>query len=573
MAVVKLLLFAISTLGSFEIIRAVTRDKMNRCFLPSMTIALQVSALFLAGILNVLPEMTYALYIAGFIGLVHAVWKRKGLGFLRDYISVSAVFFILVMAILAAYVNGKIFTGYDNFSHWALVVRRMLETNRYPNFLDTVIFFQEYPLGSSTYIYFFAKLVGKSESIQMLAQAYMIMAAIFPLFTFAKRNSLLPAAVMLVLVNLLFLYIIPVVDLLVDMLLPVMGACGMTFAALYCRERDSSWGLFFSSCYMILMVQIKNSGLFFAALAALLILHFARKNGTYRKSSLAAVAPFLSTLLWHKHCDLVFAGAEKSKHAMTAENFLNGFAEKSKEDIIEIGRSLLRFSVTYKDVWITVGFCVLVGILIWLFRKDLRKLYIRIFVLSAVMYFFYQVGMLAMYVFSMPIGEALTLASVERYTKTILTAILYLNMIPAMLLLSSDDNGKNGCWISAAGIIVGLLGFMVLTLGRISLAVQRPCDSTERSWVEAARETYEVPMYESYCMLIPEGDYGYAYFLLRYMFQTTDVSTRIMDQAEDMESAIGERYIFVYDRDNEVVNAWIIENYPEQYGNDVIVQW
>lgn len=238
MSVIKPLLFIISMIGFFELIRIVTADKINRCFLPSMTIALQVSILFLAGILNLLPEMTYALYITGFIGLAHAAWKKKGLGFLRDYISVSAFFLVLVMMVLAVYVKGKIFTGYDNFSHWALVVRSMLETNRYPNFLDTVIYFQEYPLGSSTYIYFFAKLVGESESVQMLAQAYMITAAALPLFAFAKRNSFLPAAVMLVLVNLLFLYIIPVVDLLVDMLLSVTGVCGMTFAALYCRERD-----------------------------------------------------------------------------------------------------------------------------------------------------------------------------------------------------------------------------------------------------------------------------------------------------------------------------------------------
>lgn len=573
MSVIKPLLFMISTTGFFELVRTLTGDRMNRCFLPSMTIALQVSVLFLAGILNLLPEMTYALYITGFIGLAHAAWKRKGLGFLRDYISVSAFFFVLVIAILAVYVKGKIFVAYDNFSHWALVVRSMLETNRYPNFQDTVIYFQEYPLGSSTYIYFFSKLVGRSESVQMLAQAYMITAAVLPLFAFAKRNSFLPAAVMLVLVNLLFSYIIPVVNLLVDMLLPVTGVCGMTFATLYCRERDSLWGLFFSSCYMILMVQIKNSGLFFAALTALLILHFARKNGTYRKSVSAVAAPLLSLLLWHKHCDLVFATAGTSKHAMTAANFMDGLSRKSKADIIEIGKSLVRFSVTYKDVWITVGFCVLIGVLIWVFRKDLRKMQIRIFVLSAALYFFYQVGMLAMYIFSMPTGEALTLASVERYTKTILAAILYLNMILAMMLLSDNDSGKTGRWISAAGIILGLLGFMFLTQGRISLAIQGTNVSEEREWVETARATYNVPMYESYCMLIPKEDSDYAYYILRYTFQTTNISTRVVDHADSMESAICGRYIFVYDKDNEYINDWIMENYPEQYGNDVIVQW
>ena len=573
MIVAKLFLFALSSLGSFELIRAVTGDRVNRCFLPSMTIAFQVSVLFLGGILNLLPEMTYLLYIAGLAGLAYTVWKRKGLGFLRDYLSAGYFFLALVMAALAFYCRGKIFSHYDNFSHWALVVRTMLEANRYPNFQDAVIVFQEYPLGSSTYIYFFAKLVGKSESVQMLAQAYMTTAAVLPLFAFANRKSVLPAAVMLVLVNLLFQYNTTIPSLLVDTLLPVMGVCGLAFAALYCRENHTGWSLFFSACYMILMVQIKNSGLFFAALTALLILYYARKNGTLRKSILAVAAPVLSVLLWHKHCDLVFAQADTSKHALTVENFADMFARKSRGEIITIGRSLVRFSVTNKDVWITVGFCVLVGILIWIFRKDLRKRYIRFFFLLAALYFFYQVGMLFMYIFSMPTGEALVLAGSARYTKTILIAILYLAMIPAMTLLSESGGRNIFRWISAAGIIIGLLGVTALSLGEISLATRRPSDPTERNWIEEAGEAYGVPMYESYCMPIPKYDSDYALYLLRYIFQTTNVSTPVIDSAERMDIVSSKRYIFVYDRDNEIIDDWIMENYPEQYGNEVIVQW
>ena len=32
-------------------------------------------------------------------------------------------------------------------------------------------------------------------------------------------------------------------------------------------------------------------------------------------------------------------------------------------------------------------------------------------------------------------------------------------------------------------------------------------------------------------------------------------------------------YILLYDQENDIINEWVQENYPEQYGNSVIVNW
>lgn len=47
MTLVKLFFFALSTLGSFELLRLAGRDRIQTHFLPSLTIAVQVSVLFL----------------------------------------------------------------------------------------------------------------------------------------------------------------------------------------------------------------------------------------------------------------------------------------------------------------------------------------------------------------------------------------------------------------------------------------------------------------------------------------------------------------------------------------------
>ena len=78
MTLVKLFFFALSTLGSFELLRLAGRDRIQTHFLPSLTIAVQVSVLFLAGLWNLLPEAAGILYLLGFFGLFLLVISPTG---------------------------------------------------------------------------------------------------------------------------------------------------------------------------------------------------------------------------------------------------------------------------------------------------------------------------------------------------------------------------------------------------------------------------------------------------------------------------------------------------------------
>lgn len=568
MIILRLFLFGISTIGSFELIRKASGDKVNLYFLPSLTIAIQVTFLFVAGLLNLLPEITMSLYLVGFIGVVYSLYKEKT--FLKKYLNVGYVVLFVLMMILAVYLKGKIFSHYDNFSHWAIVVRRMLEVNRYPNFDDTLIMFQEYPLGSATYIYFFAKLISTSESVQMLAQSYMLLAAILPLFSFAKKNQIAVAVTVISFTNYVLLYNIRITDLLVDTLLPLVGMCGLLFTYMHCKK-DARVFFYLSAFYMVQLVQIKNSGIFFVAFIAILLLIFARREKEYLHGFICVALPFISLMLWQKHCKYVFSSAATSKHAMTVENYKSVFGDKTKEDIMLICSSLFKFVISYKDVWITVGIGALIGVLILLTKKELGNLFLKTAICSVALYVIYQLGMLAMYLFSMPGGEATSLASIERYTKTILVAILYLNMVPAVKLISEIAGKKIMTGIAAVSTFASFFVGMYISTGSISTVVQNKVDAEERNWIENACGKYGIPKYESYCILIPSNDSGYTYHLGKYIFQSNDISIRVIEN-EDSLNDIYSKYIFVYDQDNEIINRWIESNYPEQLGNEVIIQ-
>lgn len=262
MTLIKLGLFGLSTLGSFQIIRKICNDKINIYFLPSLTIAFQVTVLFFSGIFNLLPEMSKVLYLLGMGGLLTSFLKSKDLSFIKFYLNDGYILLLLAMIIMGISVRGKLFAHYDDFSHWAIVVRHMLEVNHYPNFESSLIMFQEYPLGSATYIFYFAKMIGPNESIQMLAQIYMILAALLPLLSFVQKRSIKIDIIFLVVINFVFVYNITVGNLLVDTLLPVVGISAFLFARKHCVDNAEKKCFWFLSCYLVQLIQIKNSGVF-----------------------------------------------------------------------------------------------------------------------------------------------------------------------------------------------------------------------------------------------------------------------------------------------------------------------
>ena len=167
--VLRLFVFMLSTIGWWQTIKQYSDIDIN--YIPSLTNAIQAIILFFCGLLNLLLEGAIALFLFGLAFLIKQIPKRKKIAF--DF-SLNAhmgyLFLFGFFVVVAVFLKGKLFTHYDNFSHWGLVVRKMLETNRFPNFQDSLILFQEYPLGTATYIYYFCQFISSSESTQMLAQ-------------------------------------------------------------------------------------------------------------------------------------------------------------------------------------------------------------------------------------------------------------------------------------------------------------------------------------------------------------------------------------------------------------------
>lgn len=95
--------------------------------------------------------------------------------------------------------------------------------------------------------------------------------------------------------------------------------------------------------------------------------------------------------------------------------------------------------------------------------------------------------------------------------------------------------------------------------------------SAERLWIEKAVDQYGIAPQKSYVICIPSIDSGYALYLCRYLFYSTQVSNRIITEENQLEDAANYDYVLLYDSENEIIQKWVSEYFPDQAGQDVII--
>ncbi len=123
-ALIRLTLFMLSSFGYWEYIRSHTG--IHKYFAPAITVCFQITFMFFAGLLNVMPAAATLLFAGGIALLLYSLIKEK-LGFIKEYLGLGFLFLIIGTIILGIALRGQVFTRYDNFSHWALVVKTVMK--------------------------------------------------------------------------------------------------------------------------------------------------------------------------------------------------------------------------------------------------------------------------------------------------------------------------------------------------------------------------------------------------------------------------------------------------------------
>lgn len=574
---IKLLLFLLSSLGFWELIYRKT--DINVYYLPSITIAIQVTVLLLSGLLNCLNEFAYMIYVSGLGILFYFTYKDKNFRCLKKYLNSGYLFMFCSFAILIFLLKGKVFLHWDNFSHWAIVLKPMLYENRFPNFTDKIIQYKQYPLGSSVWVYYFAKFISNKEWIQMLGQNFAIISCILPIFVYCKKNYCISLIFIFLSTNIIFFYNIKIIDLLVDTLLPIAGMAMLMFIKNYILAERCQ--VYLAIPFMIWVLHIKNSGIYFVAIASFIILYQLITCKNYKRFIIMNGLPYFTLFLWQKHCKYVFENAASSKHAMTFSNYQHVFSNKSVNDIHTIVGNFFEFIFNYNALKEILLLLFISGIIVYIVDTDLKKFVKKIFIINLVLIASYLVGVLAMYLVSMPIKEALRLATIGRYVKTILLCSFYTYMLLVVKFLSNVTlkGYKQIISIVSLSCVLMLFYFNSNTFN-ITKQYFYPQDSKHiRIWTEKIINEYKIPKKKSYCFIVSnlKENWGYRYYLSKYLLESPYITIVRPKENESNEffmkrlDAIKSQYIIISDYKNKNIISWVNKNYPDQKGKNVLL--
>lgn len=535
-------------------------------YAPALFCAWISNVLFAAGILNILPYAVWLLFAGGLLFLIRSfkrnctfLWDRKldkdtgeiykirniFLQNNRSFIFCTAFFIIIVY--FYQLLHSAHFTSYDNFSHWATVVKDMLLQNRMPNFEDAVIRFQSYPLGSSLFLFYACRIIGTSDGCMLWAQFLMLGSFLFTLTALVRKKNI--AQMVFVLLYSIWALSVnnSIYELRVDTLLPAAGIAA--FSILYQEKEHPGKAMYLSMGILILLVNIKNSGIFFY-LACLLFFALYHRKGflQYKKPFLTAglLAPLSVLFLWKRHVAFAFSDGMSSKHSMNLAHFGEMAAKKTAEDILEIGIKIGRRFTELGNVEVKLMLSATVFILIPLILtlmaagrsgpwKKLLCLLAAIWGCFAV----YTVSLYAMYIFSMPMGESAHLASYDRYILSILI-FLYGMIVTVILDIGNiiDEHNKqvrkfrfinlNLIYKFAIQGTVLLFAFLLVwqVRKRLDLFVQPPdFTRTKRCQLQELIKRDGITQEESVFLYVKgsDDDVRYFFYLTRYELWTDHI--------------------------------------------------
>lgn len=566
---IKLAALILSTFGYWEYFRE--KHKINVYFVPLFTIAVQFCVLFAAGILNCLKEAAILLSFAGSVLLLLSVRERK-LKIAKPYLNAGFLYLAVMLAAMLLYTHNRQLSQIDNFTHWGTVVRHMLNTNRFPGSLDTVIRFISYPLGSSAMLYYYCKYLGIGEDMMMLAQGFMMLCAMLPVFAFVRKRIGISVVIITIMTVFLLQYNVPVTELLVDTLMPLAGMAASAFAYHHCVAKEPGEKLsgYYVLPLMIWTMNIKHAALLYVVGTMLVLLAGAKDRKQKQTFLYCFLALFAARFVWTRHCSYINPEVSSSQHAMTLNWFSKIVGDKTKEDILDITGEFLETAVTRRELLWILAFVLLLSLLILVIRRN-RKISVTIAAGILAAYAVYGAAVLGTYIFSMPVSEGLN--AVDRYLKSGDVAIYYMLLLLSVSFLDRIEH--RNAFVVTAMVLLTLTGCTLwFQTGKYSNASLFSCGTEERQRWESPIAEYGILEQHSYLLCVSQEDYAnwhnFPMYIWRYQLGTSAIKQIVVKEEAQLEIEKEYDYVVILDENNPIIENWRQENYPQNAGRQVI---
>lgn len=457
MGIITGLCFVLSAAG--YLLLAGQKWKIQGWFVPLLVISGMSLFLYLGGLLGILVLTADGLLAGGILCLVWMgirFWRRP-VSFRFPGVSMSCM--ILGGTLFLGIVSGQNLLHYDNFSHWALIVKYLLSTGKYPGISDALISFKDYPPGTAVWIYYVCRFLGRGEGVMLAAQTAMILSAFSALFGIVResRRFLLYAFLAMGCSMLSYLNLtIRINNLLVDFLLPVLSLAAISFISRY-RQRPLKACLY-CSFVLGLAAIVKSTGVFFAGLAFLYLVWTVGRNRNVpirnRLLYLGAAGSMSAApwLLWQYHVAYALADVDhKFSLTVSTESLQPADPALYTQILADFLREGTALTSRAFQVFLLCN--LLAAAAAWYAAAFLHRRWklLRTLLLADMATAIYYVGILALYLFAMPEDEAVRLAGFERYACSIMVwfaGVLILQMAVDMERSFAVDIDERGGYMA-----------------------------------------------------------------------------------------------------------------------------
>ncbi len=423
--------------------------KVPFCFVPAFVISFVTVIVYFGGILNILFPTACFVYVIGIIlfvwlGIIH----HKNISTYLKHLHLLDICFVIGSIPFITLLLHEHLQHYDNFTHWALIVKVLLTNNAFPTASNALVEFTNYPIGTSSLLYYFGTFLGHSDGVFLLGQGLLIFSLFYAIFGVISKPKcfLLVAFLGTGLSTLSFFNLtIRINNLLVDFILPILTlAC---WAVIFRYKDQPKKELLLLLPLQALLLIIKATGiLYFSFVLILWIIQTIQVRSSWKFSNImkaigTSIASLSTYLAWEYHTVTVFANVENKFSTST-------LAMKSSEEMHTIINTFIHSSLditTRPFLGFLISNLVIIALYIGIriFLHQNSKKLVHALVLLDLMVIIYYIGILALYLFSMPLDEALTLAGFERYASSIIDLYVGGLVLNVTLLLQDEFSYTN----------------------------------------------------------------------------------------------------------------------------------
>lgn len=308
----QLFIVAFCLFGYFCLL--IEKGKIHSSFAPLILLSTIGAILYLGGLINILWEITFVVYLFGFLITIYYIIKIFLKKFLVvNYLNRSLLIILIPILIVAFAPRNLLVTHYDNYSHWLNVVKIINNSNSLPTEHAVYRFAINYPPMAALNIYFFSFLLKNENIVFLLAQAFLAGSCLSAMFYYLKLNKY---SEILAVIGLSIVLLITIqsnlFNLLVDTLISLLFLSTLTIYYEY--KLNLKKMLFSIFPILIFLLLVKETGIFFVLISLILIviriISLPRNKNKLLKNLLLLiiVVLFLFTffMIWRYHVEVSF---------------------------------------------------------------------------------------------------------------------------------------------------------------------------------------------------------------------------------------------------------------------------